>query len=115
MPGSMVTTSLTATGGSSSESVRQRIPCAYCLGLFTAKRAHATTCSGACREAMSRALKATELDRPCLRRETWSAARKQATGYGLMTRRAAYEADRRVRLLALWEGVMLAGARLVYS
>lgn len=89
--------------------------CVYCLGRFAARRRHALTCSAACRKAVSVALQAEEIDRPALRREAFSAARKRATGYGLMTRRQAYEADRRVRLLALFEGVFLAAHRLVLS
>lgn len=74
--------------------------CVYCLGFFEG-RADAETCSGACREARRAALQADDVSiRPWARRETYSAERAKATGWGAMMARAAYYADLRMRLAA---------------
>ena len=68
--------------------------------MFLPERGHRKTCSGACKVAKHRALKlASDADivQPWLRRECYSQERKNATGFGLMTRRELYEADMRVR------------------
>lgn len=79
--------------------------CAYCDREFRPQRPQRTTCSGACRVAMHRALAyTTDEDVPVAsssaRRETVSAERRAATGVGLMTARESYEADLRVRARA---------------
>lgn len=74
--------------------------CAYCVGSFVASRSDRRTCSTACRMAMSRALALAddgEVELPSLRRECFSRERRDATGWGMMTRRQMYEADLRVR------------------
>lgn len=72
-------------------------PCAYCLGWYRPARAHAVTCSGACRQARSVALRTEEPLTPPWRAETWSADRAAATGWGGLTPREQYAADVRVR------------------
>jgi len=80
-------------------SVTQRIQCAYCLGEFEPQRSTAKCCCGDCRQARHRALRATYVEPASsdARRERFSKARRDATGWGLMTRRETYEADLRVR------------------
>lgn len=72
--------------------------CLYCQGTFRSERA-ATTCSPACRTALSRARAyetPADVPTPAIRAESFSRERKAATGYGLMTSREQYEADLRV-------------------
>lgn len=72
--------------------------CAYCQGTFKGRK-HAKTCSGACRQAFSRAVH-YESDSDVLmsfeRDDTFSRERAIATGCGLMTAKECYEADIRV-------------------
>lgn len=92
--------SLTGSGASCSDQVSDKV-CVYCTGTFVAVDPTAMTCCGACRQAVSAALKKDDVDPPSIRRETWSKHRRAATGYGLITRRAAYEGDLRVRALCV--------------
>lgn len=74
--------------------------CVYCLGFFDG-RAHAETCSPACRKARSVALKADEVAiRPAFRRTVYSPERAAATGFGTMRAVDQYHADLRARLAA---------------
>lgn len=88
--------------GSGNTQVRNRRTrrCAYCGQAFQAPRSHARTCSGACRQARSQALRldcdADVMPASC-RRETYSDERARATGYGLLTEAQCYAADLRVR------------------
>ena len=71
---------------------------------FYPKRDDARTCSGACRIALHRALQYeddVDVPSPAFRRDCWARDRAFATGYGLLTRREQYEADMRVRRLAI--------------
>lgn len=82
-------------------SVTQARVCTYCLGAFEG-RADADTCSTACRQAKSRALR-TDYVEPASsdrRRTTYSPERAAATGFGTLTGREQYEADLRVRAAA---------------
>jgi hypothetical protein len=85
--------------------------CVYCLGFFEADRAHAETCSGACRQARFAALALTPEElvdlRPWARRHTFSPEREAATGLGGMTATATWEADNRVRALAGLEAAIV--------
>ncbi len=74
--------------------------CDYCEGTFYSSRAHAHTCSGACRVAVHRALSHktdAEVPSPPHRRECFAADRAAATGFGLMTTTEQYAADLRIR------------------
>jgi hypothetical protein len=89
--------------GRPSVTTRERIVCDYCLGRFMPSRSDAVRCSDACRKAVSRALQLetwAHVDPPSIRSEHWSSDRAAATGCGSLTRREAYLADLRVRLLA---------------
>lgn len=54
--------------------------CAYCTGTFQPRRSDAKTCSNACRVALHRRTKGA----PPTRRRRSSAARKRATGHGVV-------------------------------
>lgn len=80
--------------------------CEYCLGTFHGRK-HAKTCSGACRQARSKALQyETDADvpGPLFRREEFSAERLRATGYGWLLVNESYQADLRVRRIAREQG-----------
>lgn len=99
------------TGCSSTGTARScSSACLYCLGTH---RGRGVYCSGSCRVAAHRAIHADELDRPSLRRDTCSSARRKATGYGLLTAREGWDADRRVRLVSMFAGAVAAGVALV--
>lgn len=77
--------------------------CVYCLGKFESPRSHAETCSGACKQARSVALRYEtdeEVPSPVFRREVFSQERRLATGFGMMTPGECFVADMRVRALA---------------
>lgn len=71
--------------------------CAYCRHAFVPSRSHAKVCSGACRVALHRALKAQYIDPPSLRTDHFSAERKSATGFGLITASEAVQLDQQAR------------------
>lgn len=78
---------------------RHEKACGYCGGVFWAIRPHAVTCCGACRQALSNARTYATLEDippPATRRDTFSAERQRATGYGLITASESYAADVRV-------------------
>jgi hypothetical protein len=81
--------------------------CGYCGGTFWAIRPHAQTCCGACRQALSTARAyATLEDVPpaATRRDTFSAERQRATGFGLVTASDSLAADVRIVTARLREG-----------
>lgn len=86
-----------------SVTTRVRTVCPYCLGRYWPARSDAVYCSGACRKAAFMALALPDyghVDPPSIRRDSWSGDRAEATGFGSITRREAYLADLRVRVLA---------------
>lgn len=78
--------------------VHEARQCEYCLGTFVPSRSDAITCSAACRRARVDALAADDVDPPSVgRNDSWSRARRDATGWGLVTCSEAYKHDLRVR------------------
>lgn len=74
--------------------------CDYCGFEFRSQRAHAETCSTACRQARSIAFKfRTDADVPSppFRHDTYSEERYSATGFGGMSAQESYDADIAVR------------------
>lgn len=71
--------------------------CDYCDQAYEPERSTSRYCSGDCRMRAHRALRAVELEPPSLRSDAMSHQRRQAVGYGLLTRREQYEGDLRVR------------------
>lgn len=79
------------------------VVCRYCARPYRSERRHSTTCSAACRKALSVAL-AYECDADvppiATRRDTWSEERATATGLGTVTASEGHALDLRVRRLA---------------
>jgi hypothetical protein len=93
--------------------VRPPVRCEYCLGTFAPSRVDAITCSAACRQARNQALRVDEVMPASVgRRDTWSAERRQATGWGLVRCSEAYHHDLRVRRHAYVVAVLAAVLRL---
>lgn len=83
--------------------------CHYCEGPFPPARSDAKTCSGACKMATHRAVKAEFVTPAIFRRDANSDERKAATGWGIMTPMESEFADYRVRAAAgIDDGVELA-------